>query len=143
VDCVALEIDATTKQLIQTKPVYGGNARAIYTMETMPQMATVRSKAMTALAADASRKGEIVTVPAGLDPAAIKTPSCRKSSRKWKASNWKTRRSSSPVAGYRRTGKGLKNWMLSPKCSRERWAPAVRPVTRLGVGHHFRSGLTG
>ena len=72
-DCVALEIDVTTKQLIQTKPVYGGNARAIYTMETMPQMATVRSKAMTALAADASRKGEIVTVPAGLDPAAIKT----------------------------------------------------------------------
>ena len=72
-DCVALEIDPATQQLIQTKPVYGGNARAIYTMETFPQMATVRSKAMTALTADASRKGEIVTVAAGLDPAAIKT----------------------------------------------------------------------
>ena len=72
-DCVALEIGAGTKQLIQTKPVYGGNARAIYTMETFPQMATVRSKAMTALIADASRKGEVVTVAAGLDPAAIKT----------------------------------------------------------------------
>jgi electron transfer flavoprotein alpha subunit len=72
-DCVALEIDAATKHLIQTKPVYGGNARAIYTMETFPQMATVRSKAMTALTADASRKGEVVTVAAGLDPAAIKT----------------------------------------------------------------------
>jgi len=72
-DCVALEIDPATKQLIQTKPVYGGNARAIYTMETFPQMATVRSKAMTALTADASRKGEVVIVAAGLDPAAIKT----------------------------------------------------------------------
>ena len=35
-DCIALEIDAPTKQLLQTKPVYGGNARAIYTMETLP-----------------------------------------------------------------------------------------------------------
>ena len=72
-DCIALEIDAATKQLLQTKPVYGGNARAIYTMETFPQMATVRAKAMTALAPDSSRKGEVVTIAAGLDPAAIKT----------------------------------------------------------------------
>ena len=28
-DCIALEIDAATKQLLMTKPVYGGNARAI------------------------------------------------------------------------------------------------------------------
>jgi electron transfer flavoprotein alpha subunit len=72
-DCIALEIDASTKQLLQTKPVYGGNARAIYTMETLPQMATVRAKAMSALAPDSGRKGEVVTIAAGLDPAAIKT----------------------------------------------------------------------
>jgi electron transfer flavoprotein alpha subunit len=72
-DCIALEIDASTKQLLQTKPVYGGNARAIYTMETLPQMATVRAKAMSALAPDSTRKGEVVTIAAGLDPAAIKT----------------------------------------------------------------------
>ena len=72
-DCVVLEIDAATKQLLLTKPVYGGNARAIYTMETLPQMATVRAKAMTSLAPDSSRKGEVVTIAAGLDPAAIKT----------------------------------------------------------------------
>src|SRR5208283_3557234 len=58
-DCIALEIDAATKQLLQTKPVYGGNARAIYTMETLPQMATVRAKAMSALAPDSTRKGEV------------------------------------------------------------------------------------
>jgi len=31
-DCIALEIDASARQLLITKPVYGGNARAIYTM---------------------------------------------------------------------------------------------------------------
>jgi electron transfer flavoprotein alpha subunit len=72
-DCIALEIDATSKILLQTKPVYGGNARAIYTMDTFPQMATVRAKAMTAPAPDGSRKGEVVTIAAGLDPATIKT----------------------------------------------------------------------
>ena len=72
-DCIALEIDAATKQLLMTKPVYGGNAREIFTTETFPQMATVRSKAMTALVPDSSRKGEVVTIAAGLDPAAIKT----------------------------------------------------------------------
>ena len=72
-DCIALEIDTATKQLLMTKPVYGGNARAIYTMETLPQVATVRAKAMTALVPDSSRKGEVVVIDAGLDPAAIKT----------------------------------------------------------------------
>jgi electron transfer flavoprotein alpha subunit len=63
----------TTIGLLMTKPVYGGNARAIYTMETLPQVATVRAKAMTALAPDSSRKGQVVVIDAGLDPAAIKT----------------------------------------------------------------------
>lgn len=72
-DCIALEIDASSKQLLQTKPVYGGNARAIYTMDTMPQMATVRAKAMEALAPDSARKGETITVAAGLDAAAVRT----------------------------------------------------------------------
>ena len=72
-DCIALEIDTATKQLLMTKPVYGGNAREIYTMETLPQMATVRSKAMSALAPDSARKGQVLAIDAGLDPAAIKT----------------------------------------------------------------------
>jgi electron transfer flavoprotein alpha subunit len=72
-DCIALEIDTATKQILLTKPVYGGNARAIYTMETLPQMATVRAKAMTAMAPDSSRKGEVVAIDAALDPAAIRT----------------------------------------------------------------------
>jgi electron transfer flavoprotein alpha subunit len=72
-DCIALEIDADTRQLLQTKPVYGGNACAVFTMETFPQMATVRAKAMTAALPDSSRRGEIIQITTSLDGADIKT----------------------------------------------------------------------
>ena len=72
-DCIELAIDADSKQLLMTKPVYGGNARAIYTTDTMPQMATLRVKAGEPLARDDSRKGEVVSIDAGLDESAIRT----------------------------------------------------------------------
>lgn len=72
-DCVDLDIDTETKRLLQTKPVYGGNAQAIFTTETDPQIVTIRTKAMTALEPDASRKGEIVNIAADLDASVIKT----------------------------------------------------------------------
>ena len=72
-DCVALAIDPATKRLTPTKPVYGGNARAVFSYETDPQVATVRAKVMSPIAPDPSRKGETVNVAAGLDPAAART----------------------------------------------------------------------
>jgi len=72
VDCVELDIDPQTKQLLQTRPVYGGNARAIFTTEGQPQMATVRAKAMSPLERDDSRKGEVIDVDAGIDASIIK-----------------------------------------------------------------------
>ena len=72
-DCVELAIDPDSKLLQQTKPVYGGNARAIFTSESFPQIATVRAKAMTPLQKDDSRKGDVVTVEAGLDASAMRT----------------------------------------------------------------------
>jgi electron transfer flavoprotein alpha subunit len=72
-DCVELAIDQASKRLLATKPVYGGNALAIFTTETDPQIATIRTKAMTALEPDASRKGEIINIAAGPDAFAIKT----------------------------------------------------------------------
>jgi electron transfer flavoprotein alpha subunit len=72
-DCIGLAIDHSAKRLLRTKPVYGGNALAVYTSELNPQIATVRAKAMTPLAPDPSRKGEVVDMEAGLDPAAIRT----------------------------------------------------------------------
>ncbi len=72
-DCIDLAIEAGTKKLLMTKPVYGGNARAIFTSDVLPNVVTVRVKAMTALAPDDSRKGQVVTLAAGLDVAAIRT----------------------------------------------------------------------
>lgn len=59
-DCVDLAIDPDTKLLQKTKPVYGGNAMAVYVSESRPQMAAVRAKTMEPLEQDASRKGEVM-----------------------------------------------------------------------------------
>ena len=72
-DCVELAIDPDSKLLLQTRPVYGGNAQAIFTCESYPQIATVRTKAMSPLERDASRQGEVITIEADLDPSAIRT----------------------------------------------------------------------
>ena len=72
-DCIELAIDPESKRLLQTKPVYGGNARAIFSSDTNPQIATIRAKAMSPLEPDASRKGEIISLDAGLEPSAIRT----------------------------------------------------------------------
>ena len=72
-DCIELAIDPDSKLMLQTRPVYGGNAQAIFTCETYPQIATVRVKAMSPLEQDTSREGEIITIEAGLDPSAIRT----------------------------------------------------------------------
>jgi len=71
-DCLELSIDSGTKQLLQTRPVYGGNAQATFTTELLPQMATVRVKAMTPLVSDASRKGEVVSIDAGIDASVVR-----------------------------------------------------------------------
>jgi len=72
-DCIELAIDPETKLMRQTKPVYGGNAVAVFTYRSYPQIATVRAKAMSPLEPNASRQGEVITVEAGLDPSAIRT----------------------------------------------------------------------
>ena len=72
-DCIELAIDPGSKRLLRTKPVYGGNARAVFTSELDPQVATVRTKAMTPLEPDTSRKGEVVTVEAGMDSSTVRT----------------------------------------------------------------------
>ena len=71
--CLELAIDPGSKLLLQTKPVYGGNAQAIFVCQTYPQIATVRAKTMTPLERDQSRQGEVITIKAGLDPSAIRT----------------------------------------------------------------------
>lgn len=72
-DCLDLKIDPQTKLMVQTKPVYGGNALAEVVCEkTRPQMATVRPKTMEALPRDDSRKGEIINFDPRLDASKIR-----------------------------------------------------------------------
>jgi electron transfer flavoprotein alpha subunit len=72
-DCVELDIDPDSKRLLQTKPVYGGNAHAVYVTETDPQIVSIRTKAMTPLEPDTSRQGEIINVPFEIDESAVRT----------------------------------------------------------------------
>jgi len=72
-DCTSLDIDPSSKLLLQTRPVYGGNAVAVYVCEgSKPQMATVRSKAMDPLERNDSRSGEVAAIDAGIDPSVMK-----------------------------------------------------------------------
>jgi len=72
-DCLDLSIDSGTKLLMQTRPVYGGNAQAIFTSELMPQMVTIRSKAMSPLERDDSRKGEVIPTKIDIDMSKVRT----------------------------------------------------------------------
>lgn len=72
-DCLELTVDSSSKRLHQTKPVYGGNARAVYVCNTDPQIVTIRSKAMTAPEPDTRHKGEIINVEAGIDESRVRT----------------------------------------------------------------------
>ena len=60
-DCTGLDICPDTKNLLQTRPAFGGNIMAtILTPQHRPQMSTVRHKVFKKAQRDTSRKGEIV-----------------------------------------------------------------------------------
>jgi electron transfer flavoprotein alpha subunit len=80
--CLEVAIDPQSKLMLQTKPVYGGNAQAVFVSNAFPQIATIRAKAMTPLEPDKSRKGEVVTIDAALDPKAIRARVVEKVSEK-------------------------------------------------------------
>lgn len=72
-DCTDLSIDSDSKLMVQTRPVYGGNAQATVVVETSrPQMATVRAKTMTPLESDGSRSGETISWQPGVDASVAK-----------------------------------------------------------------------
>jgi electron transfer flavoprotein alpha subunit len=72
-DCLDLSVDSGTKLLIQTRPVYGGNAQAVFTSGLVPQVVTVRTKAMSPLERDDSRKGEVVPTKVDIDTSKVRT----------------------------------------------------------------------
>jgi electron transfer flavoprotein alpha subunit len=72
-DCLELSIDSETRLLVQTRPVYGGNAQATFASDVMPQMATIRTKAMSPLDRDDSRKGEVIATKIDIDASKVRT----------------------------------------------------------------------
>ncbi len=72
-DCTDLNVDLGTKHILQTKPVYGGNAMAIWATEsTQPQIVTMRPKAVMVDEPDPSRRGEIIAFTTTIDDSMIK-----------------------------------------------------------------------
>ena len=66
-DCTKLEIDEETKDLLMTRPAFGGNIMAtIICPDHRPQCATVRTGVMIALEKDAARTGVVREIDAGL-----------------------------------------------------------------------------
>jgi electron transfer flavoprotein alpha subunit len=64
-DCTALTIDEASKNLLQTRPAFGGNIMAtIICPYHRPQMSTVRPKVMKKNPPDSQKKGEIINFEA-------------------------------------------------------------------------------
>jgi electron transfer flavoprotein alpha subunit len=72
-DCLEVKIDASTKQLLATRPVYGGNALATVRCTQEPQFATVRPKVYQPLPVQDHRQGSVIPIQAALDPTLGKT----------------------------------------------------------------------
>ncbi|OQA92694.1 MAG: Acryloyl-CoA reductase electron transfer subunit beta [Elusimicrobia bacterium ADurb.Bin231] len=60
-DCTGLDVDPETRNLMQTRPAFGGNIMAtILTKDHRPQMATVRHKVFCAPKKNETRQGGII-----------------------------------------------------------------------------------
>ena len=69
-DCMELSLEG--EKLLASRPCYGGNARARYSINGMPQMATLRAKAYDPPERDESRQAEVVKQSADLSADAIR-----------------------------------------------------------------------
>jgi electron transfer flavoprotein alpha subunit len=69
-DCVEVSLEG--EKLLATRPCYGGNARARYSINGMPQMATLRAKAYDPPERDDSRQAEVVKQSADVSGDAIR-----------------------------------------------------------------------
>lgn len=72
-NCVALSVDRQTGALLQTRPVYGGNAMAVWASQGYePQIVTVRPRSVPAATPDTSRVGEVIPLRVEVDSAKVR-----------------------------------------------------------------------
>jgi len=73
-DSVNLSLDSETKSLLLSKPVYGGNAVAIWkSVNFRPQVVTLRPRSSPPAESDISRKGKIVPIKVAIEDFQIKS----------------------------------------------------------------------
>ena len=73
-DCIKLSIDPKSRLLLQTRPVFGGNAHATYVAtQGRLQIATIRPHAISKAVRNDSRKGEVVMLDIEISPTEIRT----------------------------------------------------------------------
>ena len=74
VDCVDLKIDADKGVMVTVKPVFGGKAHTdANTVESRPQIASVREGAFDPADFDESKKGDVSELGLSLDASKVKT----------------------------------------------------------------------
>jgi len=71
-DCVELALDPQSLRLLATRPIYGGNLRAILAMDNDPQIATLRPKVVDAAVRQEGHQAEIISLSVASDPATQK-----------------------------------------------------------------------
>ncbi len=68
-DCTGLAVEDATRNLLMTRPAFGGNIMAtIVCPEHRPQMATVRPGVMRKLERDPARRGEVTRLALAIEP---------------------------------------------------------------------------
>jgi electron transfer flavoprotein alpha subunit len=73
-DCVDLAYDQESKALIQTKPVFGGNALARWaSADHRPHVVTMRPRSEKPAEPDPSNKGKIESIPVEIDEAQMRS----------------------------------------------------------------------
>jgi electron transfer flavoprotein alpha subunit len=73
-DCIRVERDGPTGNLLATKPAYGGNARVVFELDEPPQMVLLRPNVHEPLTKVQS-KGKIIPLSCGIKPSLILTES--------------------------------------------------------------------
>jgi len=141
-DCLELAIDPASKLMNCTRPVYGGNAKAVFTSEGIPQIATVRTKAATPNAPDPGKAGEVIPFSVSIDAGKVKAKVLQ--TVKEEVAGIKLEDASVVVSGGRGMGgrnllpKSLPNWQ---KYSRVLLARPDHHVIINGCRIPFRLGL--
>ncbi|HOE17986.1 MAG TPA: electron transfer flavoprotein subunit alpha/FixB family protein [Syntrophorhabdaceae bacterium] len=72
-DCIKLSLDENTKALLLSKPVYGGNAVAVWTSKPgTTQIATIRPRSAAPAESDPSRQGKVTPLAVSVGPSSVK-----------------------------------------------------------------------